>query len=183
MHIGAGEGVIEKARSRQPRLDSPFACQCEILKAGDGPVNGKVARKLGRKIALSDIEAMPPEKRLPSKRGEPRAGSLDVIDLGHFQFSSSLYTRHPIHQVSAHLIIDAAERVHRASMKRAPRCFGAILEWSRRPGLTPWRDLGVGRLNQGMSPCASSRMDAVSAVRYFLCEIRCKRGIDWEYLQ
>jgi hypothetical protein len=47
----------------------------------------------------------------------------------------------------------------------------------------PWRDLGIGRLNHGMYPCASGGMDAVSAVRYFLCEIRCKRGIDWEYLQ
>jgi hypothetical protein len=38
----------------------------------------------------------------------------------------------------------------------------------------PWRDLGIGRLNHGMYPCASRNMDAV---------IRCKRGIDWEYLQ
>jgi hypothetical protein len=47
----------------------------------------------------------------------------------------------------------------------------------------PWRDLGIGRLNHGMYRCASISMDAVSAVRYFLCEIRCKRGVDWEYLQ
>src|SRR5262249_30742088 len=109
MHIGTSEGVIEKARGRQPRLDSPLACQSEILKAGDGPVDSKFAGKLDRKIALSDIEAMPLEQCLPSKRGEPRAGSLDVIDLGHFSILK--FQLHVPSKSSMVCNANAAERV------------------------------------------------------------------------
>src|SRR5262249_45708620 len=66
------------------RLDSVLACQCKILKAANAEIYGKIAGKLGRKIARGDIETMLFEECLPSERREPRAGCLDVIDLGHF---------------------------------------------------------------------------------------------------